>query len=286
MILKDNLLKLKENNFKPHVDTNLQQTVEESLKQLGTTDSELRDDLIYTQLSYWIIEGFLKEREIKHLKEKLICNEFLFYRIGEQGTDSIFKRSFSVLLLAPIMYIHNKKSIFSTEEVRAIINKTVDYMTKEIDLRGHVSGKGWAHSIAHTADTLYQLIDHLNREDRIKVLNVISIKFSTHEYILKDEEDERIVNVLVKIIFKNRLKIEDFDAWLNDLSEVDASLDYEKQYTIKSNIKSLIRSLYLRISFLDKENFNIYLNSLGRVLQVIDLSYYQFIKNDLLIKMD
>ncbi|KYG26691.1 DUF2785 domain-containing protein [Alkalihalobacillus trypoxylicola] len=280
MTLKDKLRMLKENNFKPFENTDIQKILQESLKQLGSTDSELRDDLIYGTISNWIVEGFLTESELKHLQETLISDDFLFYQIGEQGTDSIFRRSFSVLLLAPIIYIHHKKNIFSTEEVRVIINKTIDYLTLEKDLRGNVSKKGWAHSIAHTADSLYQLIEYLDEKDITRVLKSIALKFSTHDYILKDEEDERTVNFLVKSIMKGKVRIQDFNAWLSKLSKVDSNLNYEKLYTIKSNIKSLIRSLYLRLNYLNKEEFTIYLVSIDKALEGLDLHYYQISMDD------
>ena len=68
---------------------------------LGSTDSKLRDDIAYTVYANWLKrEMFTKEEVSTHITE-LLAN--LDKGIGETDSDSVFLRTFSVLLLAEIV---------------------------------------------------------------------------------------------------------------------------------------------------------------------------------------
>ena len=104
--LKDQLITLSEDKFQLPEETEPFPRALEMMPHLGSVDSELRDDLIYSCLATWILD----EREIfaeDELKELLIIcldEEHIFYKLGEKETDSVFKRSFSMLML-PLLLI-------------------------------------------------------------------------------------------------------------------------------------------------------------------------------------
>src|SRR5262249_37737111 len=75
---------------------------------LKSPDSELRDDLAYSILATWILRpGVLNGDELLTLEEEWRGN--LKRGIGENGTDSIFGRSFSALCLSAIAERELKK---------------------------------------------------------------------------------------------------------------------------------------------------------------------------------
>src|SRR6266566_10116307 len=75
------------------------------LSNLASTDTELRDELSYMLLAEGIIgKGKLTPEQAHDLLITTIDNEHLFFHIGESGTDSVFLRSFSNLVIAAILY--------------------------------------------------------------------------------------------------------------------------------------------------------------------------------------
>ena len=67
---------------------------QEMLKQIGNPVSYLRDKLIYQSFGKMIVSNQLNPEEIQALLEAVIQEDYLFYGIGESGTDSVFTRSF------------------------------------------------------------------------------------------------------------------------------------------------------------------------------------------------
>src|SRR6185437_4429673 len=75
------------------------------LSNMASTDAELRDELSYMLLAEGIIgKGRLTPEQAHDLLMTTIDNDHLFFNIGESGTDSIFLRSFSNLVIAAILY--------------------------------------------------------------------------------------------------------------------------------------------------------------------------------------
>ena len=58
---------------------------QEMLKQIGNTDSYLRDNLIYQSFVKMIYSDQLNTEEIQHLLKVLVQEDYLFYQMGETG---------------------------------------------------------------------------------------------------------------------------------------------------------------------------------------------------------
>ncbi|RBP04463.1 hypothetical protein [Rossellomorea aquimaris] len=71
--------------------------IKSMLEHIGSTDGELRDQLIYTSFYRLIIENNQLEPEL--LKELLdaCLSELIFKGIGEEETDTVFTRAFATL---------------------------------------------------------------------------------------------------------------------------------------------------------------------------------------------
>lgn len=120
---------------------------------LGSPDPELRDDLAYSMLAVWII------RQRKFSPEELVMlfeewQRNLRVGIGETGTDSIFKRSFSALCLSSLAERDLKDPFLGEARFLTLLNAALTYLGDERDLRGFDAKKGWIHATAHTADLL------------------------------------------------------------------------------------------------------------------------------------
>ncbi|HPF17257.1 MAG TPA: DUF2785 domain-containing protein [Thermotogota bacterium] len=250
--LKERLSALKENNFELENKDEANALTQPMFEFIGSTDPGLRDHLIYVAFYYFIAKYryYSKENMKKHLKTAL-DNHHLFYGLGEKNTDTVFTRTFSVLVVALIVEVHNVDHFLSKEEVIDVKNRCVEYYSKEKDHRGFVPGKGWAHSAAHGADLLGGLANSkaLNAEDIKDILNGIKNKIVIDEYAFIDLEDERMVTPLI-----NLLKREDLDKsllinWIKEFENIEYNNEFPGVLRISHNVCGLLKGLYFRIIF-------------------------------------
>jgi hypothetical protein len=228
--------------------------LDELLQNLGSTDAELRDELSLTILSSWLGGRAYTVEQMRALLSPLMDN--LNKGIGENGTDTIFLRTFSALILAELIHCDNKQPYLTQNEVLDALEKTLTYLLAERDPRGYVPGKGWAHALAHTADLLMVLASsrHLNAENLEEILRGIETRLiNSGHTIYTNDEDERLARVISVILEQGLLDIEKFALWSQSLVRVDghsrwkdAYLDEERDRA-RHNIKTFLRSLHYRL---------------------------------------
>ncbi len=147
---------------------------------LGSPDPDLRDNLAYSILDVWILERpQLSRQELIPFVEEWSAN--LKIGLGESGTDSVLKRSFSALCLASIAERDLKTPFLGPERYHALLGDAISYLVSEKDLRGYDATIGWIHPTAHTADLLAALAknDFLTKDEQHKILDVIATRFAT-----------------------------------------------------------------------------------------------------------
>ncbi len=108
--LKERLREIKNNDFRSPDDISIFDFTLNMIEYIGDPDPDLRDNLIYEVLDRWIMDGMFGTDQLSKLLNIIFDSSHLFYKIGEEGTDSVFTRSFSVLIVADIIYyyrIHN-----------------------------------------------------------------------------------------------------------------------------------------------------------------------------------
>ncbi|MBZ0287444.1 MAG: DUF2785 domain-containing protein, partial [Anaerolineae bacterium] len=168
----------------------------------------------------------------------------------------VFLRSFSILILSMIVYRDLQESFLSEAEIHHLLDESLWYLSFEHDVRGYVPEKGWAHSLAHTADTLKLLArsPKTNAADHERILNAIADKLllpvsSVYVY----SEDERLVSAIIDMMKRDALTSETWKAWLHRFVEWKNSWQPgEFQITIHApwlNIKTFLRSLYFRLEW-------------------------------------
>ncbi|MCP4362443.1 MAG: DUF2785 domain-containing protein [Chloroflexi bacterium] len=251
--LKDQLIELANNKFVLPAQADAFQRTLEMMPHIGSPDSELRDDLIYTCLATWILDDpeLFTEEQFKELLALALDEEHLFYRLGEQNTDSVFRRSFSMLLLPLILIAHRQRPFLTQAEVRQVKTQVLDYLSREQDLRGYVTAddKGWAHTVAHAADALDDLAQckELEADDLGDILNGIQGKVAVSEKVYQFEEDERLVIPALACLGRKLLKEPDVKNWLNSfVSLAQETEPFPACYRRAMNVKLFLRSLYFR----------------------------------------
>ena len=189
---------------------------------LASTDSELRDDLAYSILYVWIVrQNQLTAPELVSLLNQ--WQSSLRIRIGETGTDAIFRRSFSALCLVSIAERELKTPFMGESRYRTLLANALTYLNDERDLRGFDPVKGWIHATAHTADLLAALAASplFRVEDQPQVLNAISERLSSAHEIFAYGEQDRLAATIAAIIERKDFDTDAFRKWLAALNDSD-----------------------------------------------------------------
>lgn len=228
------------------------QLLPEMLQHIGNPDPELRDTFICFTLATWISRNVFGSSELRTLLQTTLDENHLFYYIGEENTDSVFTRAFSVLLVPPILGIHRKQSFLSDKDIQNVWQTLKSYPSSEQDIRGYVRGKGWAHAVAHTADALdvLALCDETTKETLREMLTLITNVASTERSVYTHGEDERLSFAVVSIFKRSELTSEEKVTWLQSFtSEVQKAgpMPDPEGYQKFINIKHFLRTLYFEL---------------------------------------
>lgn len=253
--LKANLIRIKENEYNLVNGENINDYVNLMLKYIGDNDPEVRDELIYTTFVNWIEEkGYFTDEELETLLNTILSKDFAFYNIGSEDDDSVLRRSFSILLVNPILCVHLDKEFLDEEMILKTKDCLIKYLNEEKDLRGYDKEKGWLHAIAHVADGIHALINCKGiTEDICKdIMGTIENKLLEGREVFNAEEDERLITIIYyDIISDNLLSNKYICNWIDGLSKVVEIEDRRTRFMARTNVKNFIRSLYFRLLHLE-----------------------------------
>lgn len=266
-ILKEKLIKVENNKYLLENDEHYFSLALEMMDNIGTLESKLRDELIYGTLYQWTLNNRFTTEQLKGLLNISLDMSHLFYRLYEKDEDAVFKRTFSVLIVALIIKEHRKENFLSENALHEVKDKLIEYMRNEQDVRGYVEVKGWAHSAAHTADALGELVQCIcfNKNDLIDILNSIKAKVYIGYYVYVDEESERMVTVVENSFNRKILSDLEIIEWLQGFKLENSMGSYIDNFHLKVNIKGFLRSLYFRV--LDQEDLNFIIEEIKKILK-------------------
>jgi len=251
--LKEKLQVFADNEFRLSENDDLSEIIPDMLNHIGSTDSYLRDDLIYSAFGTWILRhNAIDQEQLRRILSKILNEQHMLYNIGEKNTDSVFRRSFSVLLLPLLLIAHRSQPYLTSLEIQQIKEKLLYFLVNEKDLRGFVSEKGWAHSIAHAADALDDLAQcsELSKTDLAEILEVIRNVICVKDTGYIHGEDERIVTAVIAIIKRELLSEIEITQWIQSFADNMLSVkSMPEKHIVRSNVKNFLQSLYFRLQW-------------------------------------
>lgn len=264
--LKERLINIKNNNYVLEKNEDYYPLGLEMISNIGSLDPELRDKLIYTTFYHWVTKNRFTFGELNNLLSLSMDNEHLFYRLGDRDKDAVYKRTFSALIIALIIYKHRQDNFLADEALYEIKSKLIEYMLNEQDVRGYDEEKGWAHSVAHTADALDELAqcDCIGNTDLMDILNSIKAKVCIGYYVYIDEEDERMVTAVESALNRKLLSNLEIIKWLKGFKIDTHNDNHIEKFHLMINIKGFLRSLFFRL--LDKEDSSFIIHEIREVL--------------------
>ncbi|WP_232696845.1 DUF2785 domain-containing protein [Brevibacillus daliensis] len=243
-------------------------------QNIGSVDPELRDDYIYSILAKWFLHGVFNPDEMRQMGRLMLDEDHLFYQIGESDTDSVFTRSFSMLILTLVLSVHRERPFLSHHEIHSMKEKVFDYLRREKDLRGYIEEKGWAHATAHAADMLDELAQclELQSADLIAILNLIQESVQEERMVFSYEEDERLTTAAIQIMERNLLSKEQIIQWVLSFYEQLSANGGIEAYRKKINTKHFVRCMFFRLENQDTTGeYATYMEAMEQVLSNIKM---------------
>jgi hypothetical protein len=221
---------------------------------LASTDPKLRDDLAYNAAAAWIYrDKKLSDAEVRRRIATWVAN--LRRGIGESGTDSVFRRSFSALDLSIVAALDNARPFLERPEFESLLHAALEYLAAEKDVRGFDADKGWAHSAAHTADLLKFLArsQKLARAEQPLVLDAIAAKLEAVGQAFTHGENERLARAVASIARRADLDTAAFERWLSGFASRSKDLWQApaidpRRLAAWVNGKDLLRGLFVELS--------------------------------------
>lgn len=190
----------------------------ELVELIGDLDPHLRDDLALTVLLRWIAAGIYDDL-LPALGDGI--SEGLRPGLGEDGTPSVLRRSFSARVLAAVIDRDNVLHGMHREAVLRWGDRGLSWLIAERDLRGHVPGAGRAHALEHAAEVLRAMAQsrHLQAEGLGVVLDTLGdrlLRPTPHAYA--GSEADALSYAAMTVLHRDAVDIPTLQAWIDRLA--------------------------------------------------------------------
>ncbi|UUZ58317.1 DUF2785 domain-containing protein [Nocardioides sp. B-3] len=196
-------------------DRPLDDLTAELTTMLGSPDPELRDGTAYPALSTWIDRGVYDDL-LSGLGDGMAAG--LAIGLGETGTDTVFRRSFSVLALAECPARDNVKLLVPSGRVFDWGDRVASWFLRRRDTRGYVPGKGWAHAIAHGADAIGipAQSPYFATNELTVFLDVLADRLLMRDTdLLVAGETDRMAAATMQILRRNVISLKVLEPWIH-----------------------------------------------------------------------
>ncbi len=217
---------------------------------LGSTDPVERDEIAYPILATWISEGVYDDL-LAGLGDGMAAG--LTQGLGEVGTDSVFRRSFSVLVLAECVERDNAEGRLPGAKILEWGDLASGWLVRERDVRGYVPDQGWAHAVAHGADAIRALADspHFGLNELTVLLDVVADRVVQETPApLSSGEPDRLAMATMGILRRRLVPLRIIEPWLARLTAAATmSGPVERDpYLTTGNPEAFLRALHIQVA--------------------------------------
>jgi hypothetical protein len=238
-----------DDDFEVPSDRPLDDLTAELTRMLGSPDPQLRDGTAYPALATWTDRGVYDDL-LAGLGDGMAAG--LTVGLGEQGTDSVFRRSFSVLILGECIARDNAANLLPAAKLLEWGDRVATWYLRERDLRGFVPGKGWAHAIAHGADAIAALANspHLGTNELTVLLDVLGDRLTMPvESLFVAGEPDRMAYATMAILRRNLVPLRVLEPWIARLgAAARARAGGRDPFLVRGNPEAFLRALYLQLA--------------------------------------
>lgn len=216
---------------------------------LGDPDPHVRDELAFSTLATWISRGSYDDL-LPGLGDGMVSG--LGVGLGTVNTDSVFRRSFSALVLAVCIERDSEVRVVPDRKILEWGDRLMGWLLDERDQRGFVPGRGWAHTMAHGADALGALSGSpaVGEAELSVVLDVIADLLTRPQAPWSAGETDRLALAAVQVLQRDLLSLRTVESWLERLSPAADPVRVEvgNPYLVAGNVQGFLRGLYLLLA--------------------------------------
>jgi hypothetical protein len=216
---------------------------------LGDPDPRVRDDIAYSVLSTWIADGVYDEL-LAGLGDGLVLG--LRFGLGDDGADTVLRRSFSAVCLAAVVARDNTMHVLHPTTVLTWADRSVAWFLAERDLRGWIPDRGLANAVGHGADLLATLTAsrHLGPEELRVLLDVIAERLLiATDHRFDSGEDDRLAFAVMSLLHRDLIPVDVLERWLERLAAIWAEPvgPNEREPATRANAVAFARALHLQL---------------------------------------
>jgi hypothetical protein len=227
----------------------------EMVPLLASPDPVLRDEVAYAAAERWI----LRDRRLDAADVRRMAGLWraqLDRGLGERGSDSVLGRSFAALCLSLVAANDLSSAALPPGEVAGLFDHALAYLAAERDVRGFEPGRGWLHSVAHTAD----LLKFLARNPRlpagadVRLLEGIRAKLDASEAVFTWGENDRLAWALHAAVRRGDATPAALEAWTAHWTAAHAALWKDgpqvdaRRFAVVENAAQVMRGLVTALS--------------------------------------
>ncbi|WP_110182612.1 DUF2785 domain-containing protein [Nocardioides solisilvae] len=234
-------------------DRPLDDLTAELTTMLGSPDAEQRDGIAYPALTTWLRRGVYDDL-LAGLGDGMATG--LEVGLGEQGTDSVFRRSWSVRVLADVLARDTTERLLPADQVLRWGDRVAAWLVRERDLRGWVPGHGWARAVAHGADALAALAGspHLDVPEQTVLLDVVADRLVATRTPTSDGGPDRLARATMAVLRRDLVPVRVLEPWIARIA-VHASPHAllhgagpdEDPYARSAACQAFLRALHLQL---------------------------------------
>jgi hypothetical protein len=237
--------------MKVPTDRPLADLTAELTTMLGSTDPVERDEIAYPILATWVTGGVYDDL-LAGLGDGMAAG--LTQGLGESGTDSVFRRSFSALVLAECLERDNLEARLPATKILEWGDRVAGWLVRERDVRGFVAGKGWAHAVAHGADAIGAVADspHLGLNELTVLLDVVADRVLTETSTpLVSGEPDRLARATMTILRRRLVPLRILEPWLARVTAGATSGTTPAEvdpFLVTGGPEAFLRALHLQVA--------------------------------------
>lgn len=182
---------------------------------LASPDPVLRDEVAYSAAEKWILrDRVVAPDDLRRLTAQWTAN--LADGLGTTGDDRVLKRSFSALCLSLVAAREAATPFMTADETQGVVDRMLDYLARERDLRGFDATKGWMHAVAHTADAFKFLARGPQWTPAMlpRLIDVVSAKTAEAEAVFTWGEPQRVGFALQAAIRRSDADVAAVERWI------------------------------------------------------------------------
>lgn len=230
-------------------DRRLDDLTAELTTMLGSVDPVQRDEVAYPVLATWIERGVYDDL-LSGLGDGMATG--LLVGLGERDTDTVFRRSFSTLVLAECIQRDNAAALVPPGKVLEWGDRITTWFVRERDTRGFVDGKGWAHTVAHGADALGCLAGspHFWIHELTVLLDVIADRLLLPTgAVFTAGEPDRLAAATMTVLRRNLVPLGIVEPWVARLTATASAQPpgAGDPFLRRGNPEAFLRALHLQL---------------------------------------